>query len=125
MTSRSSIPQFIRGVPYTQSKKRGRVDGCLEWTVAVKEQTPDLPRVTVACRLTVTFYLPPDKYPTDLPHGIDLDNLLKRFFDALQETVFEHAVGRDSCVTEFEARKVKVLLASDAGAELEIRPLGE
>jgi Holliday junction resolvase RusA-like endonuclease len=76
--------------------------------------------VTGACRLRVTFFLPADKYPADLPYGMDLDNLLKRFFDALQTTVFLNVQGKDSCVTELEARKVPVQSADDAGAELEI-----
>jgi Holliday junction resolvase RusA-like endonuclease len=73
--------------------------------------------------LRVTFFLPADKYPADLPYGMDLDNLLKRFFDALQQTVFQNVPGKDSCVTELEARKVRVEASEDAGAELEIHEL--
>ena len=86
-------------------------------------QTRGLRRVIGACRLRVTFFLPADKYPDDLPYGMDLDNLLKRFFDALQQTVFIDVPGKDSCVTELEARKARVKSAEDAGAELEILEL--
>jgi len=51
---------------------------------------------------------------------MDLDNLLKRFFDALQETVFRFAPGKDGCVVEVEAKKVRVSSDAEAGADLEI-----
>jgi Holliday junction resolvase RusA-like endonuclease len=118
-----SIRIRIRGVPYAHKKTTGRVDACAKWTEAVETQTRDLRPVTGACRLRVTFFLPADKYPPDLPYGTDLDNLLKRFFDALHHTVFQNVAGKDSCVTELEARKVRVQSAHDAGAELEILEL--
>jgi Holliday junction resolvase RusA-like endonuclease len=53
---------------------------------------------------------------------MDLDNLLKRFFDALQKTVFSEAPGGDGCVIEVRARKRKVPSSADAGADLTITP---
>ena len=111
----------IRGIPYAQLKSRGRKDGCAEWTAAIIEQTRMLRSVTGACRVDVTFMLPPSKYPSDHPFGMDLDNLLKRFFDALQQTVFRDAPGKDGCVTEVYARKKRVSSDSLAGARLSIR----
>jgi Holliday junction resolvase RusA-like endonuclease len=113
----------IHGIPYAQAKTTGRKDGCAEWTEAVKSQTRHLRPVAGACRVRVVFFLPPDKYPTDYPHGMDLDNLLKRFFDALNETVFQSIPGKDSCVTELDARKVRVAATAEAGAELEIHEI--
>jgi Holliday junction resolvase RusA-like endonuclease len=113
----------IHGVPYAQMKSRGRINACEEWTDAVVRQTVHFPHPIGACKLRVTFFLPPDKYPSDHPYGMDLDNLLKRFFDALQQTVFRDVPGKDGCVTELEARKVKVASRGEAGAELEIQPL--
>jgi Holliday junction resolvase RusA-like endonuclease len=113
----------IAGIPYAHRKTRGHKDGCLEWSQAVVAQTAHLTPVTGACHLRVTFFLPADKYPHDHPYGMDLDNLLKRFFDALQETVFRHVMGKDGCVTEIDARKVKVESNELAGAELEIEPV--
>jgi Holliday junction resolvase RusA-like endonuclease len=114
---------MISGIPYAQLKSRGRRSGCSEWSDAVKEQTAHLPHITGPCRLRVVFLLPPSKYPLDHPYGMDLDNLLKRFLDALQETVFRTTPGRDGCVTEIEARKVRVTSESEAGAELELLEL--
>jgi Holliday junction resolvase RusA-like endonuclease len=54
---------------------------------------------------------------------MDLDNLLKRFFDALQETVFSEVPGRDGCVVEIRTRKVRVDSEAKAGADLEIQEL--
>jgi hypothetical protein len=119
----STVHRRINGIPYAQLKSRGRKDGCIEWTDAVVAQTADLPRTIGACKVSVTFFLPPDKYPSDHPFGMDLDNLLKRFFDALQQTVFKDVAGKDGCVTELEARKVKVASPADAGAEFEITPV--
>jgi Holliday junction resolvase RusA-like endonuclease len=100
------ITANISGVPY-----------------AVVDQTTHLPKLGGACLVDVTFRLPPDKYPTDHPHGMDLDNLLKRFFDALQKTVFSEVPGGDGCVIEVRARKVKVGSAREAGADLTITPV--
>lgn len=113
----------ISGIPYAQIKSRGRRGGRLEWSNAVKRQTAHLPLVSGPCRVRVVFFLPSNKYPLDHPYGMDLDNLLKRFFDALQETAFRAVPGKDGCVTEIEARKVQVSSDAEAGAELEIQEL--
>ena len=84
----SYISVTIRGVPYSQMKSRGDVDAPKRWSQAIIEQTRGLPCVVEACLVKITFLLPPDKFPNDLPYGPDLDNLLKRFMDALNETVF-------------------------------------
>ena len=113
----------IAGVPYAQLKSRGRLEGRTEWSNAVRKQTAHLEPVSGPCRVRVVFRLPPSKYPLDHPYGMDLDNLLKRFFDALQETVFRTAPGRDGCVIDLEARKVRVGSDAEAGADLEIEPI--
>lgn len=114
------ITVVIAGIPYAQAKTRGRLDGCAEWSTAVAAQTAHLPKVTGPCRLRVTFRLPPNKFPADHPYGMDLDNLLKRFFDALQQTIFSSVPGKDGCVVEVTARKVRVESDQEAGADLEI-----
>lgn len=113
----------IMGIPYAQAKSRGRLDGCAEWSKAVRSQTAHLEPVAGRCRVRVVFRLPPSKFPTDHPYGMDLDNLLKRFFDALQETVFRRVPGGDGCVIELEAKKIPVASDAEAGADLEIFPL--
>jgi Holliday junction resolvase RusA-like endonuclease len=55
---------------------------------------------------------------------MDLDNLLKRLLDALQQTVFRVAPGKDGCVVELHARKQRVDSDAEAGADIEIRPVG-
>lgn len=113
----------ISGVPYAKLKSRGRLDGCAEWSRAVQTQTAHVTPLTGPCRLRVVFRLPPSKFPLDHPYGMDLDNLLKRFFDALHDTVFRGVPGKDGCVMEVEAKKVKVETDAEAGADLEIVPL--
>jgi len=113
----------IDGVPYGAKKARGNLNGATRWTRTVIDQTRELPKVTEACILKVTFLLPPDKYPRDFPYGSDLDNLLKRFLDALNETVFSSANGKDSCVISMTISKVKVSTEKKAGALLEILPV--
>jgi len=93
----------IKGTPYSQRKVRGNVDAPGEWTETIKAQTEQLPKVKDACILKVTFLLPPDKFPADFPYGPDLDNLLKRFLDALNETIFSETQGQDSCVISLSA----------------------
>ncbi len=55
---------------------------------------------------------------------MDLDNLLKRFFDALKETVFRDVPGKDGCVIELDSRKEGVQSDAEAGAaDLEIEAI--
>ena len=119
----SYICKKITGIPYSRNKMRGNVAAPKEWTSAVIEQTRDLPKVREACILRVTFLLPPDKYPKDFPFGPDLDNLLKRFCDALNETVFSATKGKDSCVVSLNVIKTRVETKDEAGALLEVLPI--
>jgi len=82
-----------------------------------------LPKVQNACFLKITFLLPPDKFPPNFPYGPDLDNLLKRFLDALNQTVFSETPGKDSCVVSLQVMKTKVDDESMAGAHIEILPM--
>lgn len=82
------ISHLIQGVPYSRNKSRGNLGAADQWSEQVIAQTAHLPLVKEACALKATFLLPPNKFPTDFPHGPDLDNLLKRFMDALNHTIF-------------------------------------
>jgi hypothetical protein len=113
----------INGIPYGQDKTRGDTDAPGRWTSAVIEQTQHLPKITDACILKVTFVLPSDKFPPDYPFGSDLDNLLKRFMDALNDTIFSDAKGKDSCVVLITTMKTKAETNSEAGALLEVLPI--
>lgn len=117
------INHFVLGVPYGKTKRRGDKQAPLRWTGAVRRQTQHLPCVQDACLLKVTFFLPPDKYPEDLPYGPDLDNLLKRFLDALNATVFRGSVGHDSCVLSLLVMKTKVSSPRKAGVHFEVLPV--
>lgn len=118
------VHKKIEGVPYSGPRsQRGNVAAPKIWTQKIIDQTKNLAKVNEACILNVTFLLPPDKFPKDYPFGSDLDNLLKRFLDALNETIFSEAKGKDSCVISLHASKVKVNSESDAGALLEIIPI--
>ena len=110
----------ISGIPYAHLKSRGDVAAPGRWTDEIKRQTAYLPKVVHPCVVRVTFRLSPEKFPKDHPYGSDLDNLLKRFFDALIETVFSDAPGKDGIVISIEATKVRVGHSSKAGADLEI-----
>ena len=71
----------------------------------------------------ITFLLPPDKFPSDYPYGPDLDNLLKRFMDALNKTVFCEARGLDSCIVSMTVLKTQVASKGEVGAHLEVMPV--
>ncbi len=117
------ICKKIKGVPYSKSKRRGKVDAPEEWTSAIVEQTKNLPKIEEACVLKLTFLLPPDKFPQDFPYGPDLDNLLKRFLDALCRTIFSETSGKDSCIVSLNVMKTKVKSEKVAGALLEVLPV--
>ncbi len=116
------ITRRVAGVPYGQDKVRGNRSAAAAWTKAVVEATAGLPKVSRPCMLRVTFLLPPEKFPKDHPFGSDIDNLLKRFNDALVKTVFSEAEGKDGCIIAIEAVKVRVKSADEAGAEFSILP---
>ena len=113
----------IEGIPYGKNKTRGDTDAPKKWSEAVIEQTKDLPKIKEACIVNLIFLLPQNKFPRDFPFGPDMDNLLKRFFDALNETIFSEAEGKDSCVISLNTTKVKVENDEQAGARLEIIPV--
>jgi Holliday junction resolvase RusA-like endonuclease len=115
----------ITGTPYGRSKVRGDLAAPKRWTAAIVQATKSQPCVTGPCILKVTFVLPSDKYPSDLPYGSDLDNLLKRLLDALNQTVFCDAKGKDSCVIAIHAMKVKAPDPGSTGVILEILSLPE
>jgi Holliday junction resolvase RusA-like endonuclease len=74
------------------------------------------------CELQVEFILPLDKFPTDYPYGMDLDNLLKRFLDALEGTIFRQSLGKDSIIVAVHARKRRVGPRDATGARFRTRP---
>jgi Holliday junction resolvase RusA-like endonuclease len=113
----------IFGIPYGKVKTRGNKDAPEKWTQNVIEKTKHLPKVKEACILKVTFLLPPNKFPKDFPYGPDLDNLTKRFNDALNETIFSETEGKDSCVIELNVMKTRVEKESEAGAYIEVLPV--
>jgi Holliday junction resolvase RusA-like endonuclease len=114
----------VRGIPYPQTKSTGNVKGCTDWTQAIVEKTAGLKKITVPCLLRVTFRLSQDKFNEKNPFGTDLDNLLKRLLDALSQTVFSDAPGKDACVVSLEATKVLALNPNESGIDGEIIPMG-
>ena len=119
---KNSINVKISGFPYVRNRPaHGNVNGPRDWTEAVIKQTKGLRKVKGPCSLNVTFLLRENQFPTDCPYGPDLDNLLKRFFDALNQTVFKNVPGHDSCVISVNARKKQVKNEKDAGALLKIK----
>ena len=116
----SNTPRsFIAG----RTTLRGNKDAARKWTNDVIEQTEELPVIEAACILKITFLLPPDKFPKDFRYGPDLDNLLKRFLDALGQTIFKSSHGGDSCIISVQASKARVASKEEAGAMVEIIPM--
>lgn len=110
----------IRGIPYPHLKATGNIDGTRKWSEAIITKTASLRKVTGPCLVRVTFRLARDKFHKMNPYGTDLDNLLKRFFDALGKTVFSEAPGRDACIVAIEAAKTLVDNPSESGVDGEI-----
>jgi Holliday junction resolvase RusA-like endonuclease len=117
------ISKRIVGVPYSRYNRRGKVAAPKAWTDRIVEQTKDLPEVKEVCIVKITFLLLGDKFPKDYPFGPDVDNLLKRFLDALNATVFKKSKGKDSCIISLTVMKAKVESETEAGALLEILPV--
>jgi Holliday junction resolvase RusA-like endonuclease len=115
----------VRGVPYPQVKATGNVEGRKVWTEAIVKATANLRKVTGPVLVRVTFKLAKDEFHDANPFGTYLDNLLKRFFDALSQTVFSQAPGKDACVVDIEAAKVLVQNPSESGVDGEIIEMGD
>jgi Holliday junction resolvase RusA-like endonuclease len=110
----------IVGIPFSKNKVRGNSSGLAGWSAAVEKQTQDLDKICGPCLLRVTFMLPPSKLPKDHPFGNDLDNLLKRFCDALGKTILKDAPGKDGAIIKVEATKIFVSSDKKSGALFEI-----
>lgn len=110
----------VRGVPYPQVKATGNVEGRKVWSNAIVESTRHLRKISGPVLVRVTFKLTREKFHDANPYGTDLDNLLKRFFDALSKTVFSDAPGKDACIVAIEAAKVLVHNPSESGVDGEI-----
>lgn len=117
------IEVFVRGIPYARNKTKGRLDAPKEWTQRVIDQTRSLPHIRTACELDAEFVLPEDKFPSDLPFGMDLDNLLKRLLDGLGRTVLIDAPGNDSAIVSLRASKRKARPGEDPGVKLRLAPV--
>lgn len=109
---------FIEGVPYCQDKVRGDTAAGVRWSAAVVAATSNAPKVHGPCQVEVSFVLPPNKYPTDHPYGPDLDNLLKRLFDALNKTIFSEVPGKDGSVISLKATKRKATNSETTGVHI-------
>lgn len=73
--------------------------------------------------MKVTFLLPPPMFPADFPYGTDRDNPVERLLDALNETIFSYAPGRDSCVVSMTGMKAKGESTDEAGVHSEVMPV--
>jgi len=104
-------------------KSRGNQEAPQKWSDEVVRQTSELPKIKDACIMKVTFLLPPDKYPRDMPYGPDLDNLLKRLLDDLKRTILSEARGGDSCIVSLTVMKTKVSSYEESGAHIEVMPV--
>jgi Holliday junction resolvase RusA-like endonuclease len=111
---------FIHGVPYSKNKNRGDLNAPKVWTERVVAECAKIPKLSAACEVEVEFLLPQDKFPRDFPHGRDLDNLLKRFLDAVQKS---GALENDSLIVKLTASKRKVRDGEQVGALVEFRML--
>jgi Holliday junction resolvase RusA-like endonuclease len=114
---------FIKGIPYGKPKLTGDRDAAKRWTDAIVRQTRRQRKIREACAMNVTFLLPAERYLVNSRYANDLDNLLKRFFDALKDTIFSEAPGEDACVVVLHAMKTPVPTGKEAGASLEILPI--
>jgi len=99
------IDKFIEGTPYSKDKHRGDTKAAKSWTQVVIDATRGIPKARGRVSLNLRFVLPEDKYPGDHPYGSDLDNLLKRFLDALCETILSEVEGKDGAIVRLTVSK--------------------
>ena len=117
------IDIFIKGVPYSRWKVRGDREAAGGWTQDVIRQTKSLPRIHGRVSANLKFTLPLDKHPADFPNGPDLDNLLKRLFDALGKTILSEVAGGDSAIVRLTASKRKARKGEATGVRMILNEL--
>lgn len=118
-----AVELFIKGIPYGKSKVRWNVQAAPTCTREVKRQTRSLSKVKGQVSLDLEFILPSDKYPADHPYGPDLDNLLKRFLDALQATVLSHVEDGDGAIVQLSVSKREVRKGEETGVRMILNEL--
>ena len=87
---------------------------------AIVDATKHLRKISGPVLVHVTFKLTREKVYEANPYCTDLDNLLKRSFDALSKTVFSEAPDKDACIVAIAAAKVLVHNPSESGVDGEI-----
>lgn len=117
------IDEFIEGIPYSKNKVKGDIEAPKRWSATIIRCTRHLPKLHGRVSMTVKFILPKDKYPSDHPHGTDLDNLLKRFQDALGETVLSETPGKDGAIVKLTASKRQARGGEPTGVNLILKEL--
>ena len=117
------IDEFIEGIPYSKDKVKGDVQAPNRWSEEVKRATQHLPKVSGRVSMNMKFVLPADKYPLDHPYGPDLDNLLKRFLDALGCTVLSKAKGKDGAVVKLTVSKREARKGEATGVRMILNEL--
>lgn len=117
------IDIFIEGIPYSKQKVRGDREAADRWTQSIIQATKNLPKVKGPVSMNLKFVLPADKYPLDHPYGSDLDNLLKRLFDALNTTIFSKITGRDGAVVQLTVSKRKASQSERTGVRMILNEL--
>ena len=101
------VDKFIEGIPYPKDKVKGDTEAPKRWSEAVEQATQHLPKVHGRVSMNVKFVLLKDQHPKDHPYGPDLDNLSKRFLDALCETVLSKVEGKDGAIVRLTVSKRK------------------
>lgn len=117
------IDVFIKGIPYSQQKVRGDREAADRWTQSIVQATKNLPKVKGPVSMNLKFVLPADKYPLDHPYGSDLDNLVKRFLDALGHTVLSKAEGKDGAIVRLSVSKRKASKGEPTGVRMILNEL--
>lgn len=75
----------IEGAPIVNNRYGGRK----KWQNDIISQTKNNDKVSYPCHIEVEFILEHNQFPKDRLHGPDVDNLLKKLFDAFKQTFLE------------------------------------
>ena len=103
----------IEGAPI----RGNRYQGLTKWKRAIIEQTKGMEIIDYSCCAIIDFILQKNQYPTDRPHGPDLDNLLKPLLDSLQKTI----LADDSLIYKLSVTKKIKSVNEKTGVVIEIK----
>ena len=119
----TKIDEFIEGTPYPKNKVKGDLEAPKRLGECITQCTQHRQKLYGSVSRTMKFILPENYSAKCHAYEKDLDNLLKRFQDALSTTVLSEADGKDGAIVKLIASKRPAQGSEPTGAKMILEEL--